>query len=92
MTNYQAFCARKKQEYPDKFSTEHLNPDFIPAFNNGDKFRVLVDFRYEKIWGYISVTTGWRPTFLLMRRRGQRGSCQTIGPIDKILATKYLKE
>jgi len=91
MTKYQAFCARKRQEYPDTFSEEHLNPIFIHAFNEGDTYRVHVDRGYEKVWGYIGITTGWAPCFLLMRRRGQHGSSETIGPSDKIINSKYLK-
>lgn len=92
MSKYEAYCARKLQEYPDKFDDRDLNPAFIQAFNNGEQFRVHVDFGYEKIWGYIGVTTGWAPCFLLMRRRGQHGSLQTIGLTDTIINSKYLKE
>jgi hypothetical protein len=75
------------------FSDENLNPGFIQAYNSGDRFRVLVDFGYDKpIWGYVGVTSGWQPMFLLMRRRGQRGSSDTIGPEAKIIATKFLKD
>lgn len=90
MNNYNDYIARKTREYGDKFSAENLNPLFINAFNNGDTFRVLVDFGYQQKWGYISVTTGWKPCFLLMARRGQYGSSDTINNECKIIKSKWL--
>ncbi len=92
MTKYEAFIQKQKAKYPNKFSDEKLNPAFVTAFNNGDTFRVLADLGYEKpIWGYIGVTTGWQPVFLLMRRRGSLGSSETISCEDKIVKTRILK-
>lgn len=92
MIKYNDFIARKTREYGEKFSADDLNPAFINAFNNGDRFRVLVDFGYDApIWGYVGVTTGWRPCFLLMRRRGQHGSSETINANCKILDGRFIK-
>ncbi len=91
MNNYESFINRGKSKHGDKFSEASLNPDFIHAYNNGDSFRVLVDFGYDKpVWGYIGVTTGWTPCFLLMRRRGQHGSSETIGDNCKIIKSKWI--
>lgn len=57
----------------------------------GDTYRVKVDFGYDKpVWGYVGVTSGWKPVFLLMRRRGQIGSHETLNHKCRILATKSI--
>jgi hypothetical protein len=44
-------------------------------------------------WGYVGLTTGWRPAFLLMKRRGQVGSSDLLNPQrDKIVNSKWLTE
>ena len=92
MTNYESFINRAKSKHGEKFSDENLNSKFISAFNNGDTYRVKVDFGYDKpVWGYIGITTGWKPCFLLMRRRGQHGSSETINNDSKILDYKFIK-
>lgn len=92
MTRYENYVNRKKVEYGEKFSDENINKAFITAFNNGDTFRVKVDFGYDKpIWGYIGATTGWKPCFLLLRKRGQHGSSETISQDAKIIDYKYLR-
>ena len=94
MDRYSDFVARKFQQYGDKFSGESLAAQFIPAFNNGDRFRVLVDFGYEDekpVWGYVGVTTGWKPVFLLIRRRGQNGSSEILSTGHKILRSKVIR-
>lgn len=95
MSRYTDFCDRKTAEYA---GTEHtfnhmeLAPQFIEAFNNGPSFRVLVDFGYDKpVWGFVGVTTGWTPVFLLMRRRGQVGSCDALRSEHKIIRSKWIK-
>lgn len=83
MINYQSIITDKKRQYGEKFSTEDLNPDFIPYFEN--QKRVEVDFGYETKRGTIGMTTGWRPCFLLMLTKRSIGSSYTIGKKDKIV-------
>jgi len=93
MSRYTDMVARKTREHGDKFSAASLNPAFIDAYNNGDRYRVLVrSFPSEKpIWGYIEATSGWVPCFLLIRRRGQHGSSETIRAESVILNSKWIK-
>lgn len=92
MSKYSDYCTRKAAEYGDKFSTDELNGAFIDAFNNGNRYRVLVDFGYgvKPVWGYVGVTTGWKPCFLLMRRRGQHCSSETIKSEARVISSKWL--
>lgn len=86
------FTDGKRAQYGDKFDPSDLDPRFVPHISVGPRRRVQVEFPYgEIIWGYVSVTLGWRPTFLLMRRRGQIGSCLLLGPDCKILNYKDIK-
>ncbi len=93
MSKYSDYCSKKAAEHGEKFSADELNSAFIEAFNNGSQYRVLVDFGYgeKPTWGYVGVTTGWKPCFLLMRRRGQYGSTETINSAAKIVSSKWLK-
>lgn len=87
--NFRDYCARKRDEHGDKFDTSKLAPAFIPHFEAGKGRRVKVRFPGgDEIWGHIGVTTGWQPVFLLMRRRNQIGSSQTISAECTIVATR----
>jgi hypothetical protein len=83
---YQDFISRKQREYGDKFDSSKLNPDFIDAFNTGD--RITVDFGYETKRGTIGVTTGWVPAFLLMLTSRSIGSSHIIRMDSKIIGGK----
>ena len=96
MSNYSDFVTSKVAAYANSghpFSNDELASQFIDAFNNGRDYRIQVDFGYgeKPVWGYVGVTTGWRPIFLLMRRRGQMGSRETLQQHHKILASKWLE-
>ena len=96
MRRYSEYCAKKTAQYGDKFSAANLAPQFVAPFNEGEQRRVLVAFCFKgreikRAWGFVGVTTGWQPCFLLMRRRGQRGSSDTLGADDKILAQRGFK-
>jgi hypothetical protein len=83
MTKFEEYCARKRAEYGDKF-VPPSGREFIDAFNKGERYRVQVrtlwDGHSHTRWGFIGVTTGWQPCFLLMRNVLQRGSSDTLTP------------
>jgi hypothetical protein len=96
MTKYDDMCTKRRIHYsnqPHTFSEQNLNPAFISAYNNGDTFRVKVDFGDgdKPKWGYIGLTTGWQPCFLLMRTRYQMGSSNTINENCNILDSHWLR-
>ncbi len=94
-TKYDNYCNRLRAEHGGKFSPAELAPQFVEAFNRGDRFRVKVRFIYgathEDRWGYVSATTGWRPCFLLIRPRGQIGSSETLGANDQIIDSHWIE-
>jgi hypothetical protein len=76
----------------DKFSEKDLSAKFVRAYNNGERFRIKVRFDYgEEVWGYVAATTGWCPSFMLMRRRGQHGSSELLSDCDSIIAERWIK-
>jgi hypothetical protein len=92
MNRFEEYCDRKRAEYGEKFSDASLAPQFIAAFNAGDTVRIAVPNRSDsprpRTWGFVGVTTGWKPAFLLMRKRGQHGSSYILDNDTPILATK----
>jgi hypothetical protein len=92
MTRFEEFCMRGFKTHGQKFVPPR-GDEFIDAYNKGDTFRIKVQCDNWARWGYVGLTTGWRPCFLLMLRRGQHGSSDTLNPLmDKVINTKWLKE
>ena len=93
LSKYETTCLNRAAMHGNQFSTVSLNPEFIDAYNKGERFRVLVRLYADAKpqWGYVGMTTGWVPTFLLMRRRGQYGSSDVIGMDVAILNSKWIK-
>lgn len=91
MTNraYDAAIARHKAEHGDKFDDSDLDPRFIPFYQTGQ--RIKVETLGKEVTGTVSMTTGWRPSFLLMRRSSDHGSIYLLGPSDTILAKQVGK-
>lgn len=95
-TRFQQFLARGYQEHGQRF-TPPEGDAFIDAYNKGDTYRIKVvtvldkKTRWER-WGYVGITTGWKPAFLLMKRFGQMGSSDTLSPAwDKVVDSKWWK-
>ncbi len=90
-TRFESYCARQNARHDGQFTQAELDPRFIEAYNKGDTYRLKIRFSYgREAWGYVAATTGWRPSFMLMRRRGQRGSSELLGPKDVIVASKTI--
>ena len=91
MTRYQMYVAMKTDEYGSRFDNSDLAEQFISHYNFGQSRRIKVLFPWgEIVWGYVGITTGWKPAFLLMRRVGQYGSSLLLNKDCKILAQKEM--
>lgn len=95
MTRFRETCIRLRLKHPGKTFVEPKGRHLIDAFNRGDKFRVKVRTTYpsgetRERWGYVSITGGWAPSFMLMARRGQHGSSDLLRETDEIIETRYL--
>jgi hypothetical protein len=91
-TKFEQYIDRQRSQYGDKFDASELAPQFVEALNNGDRYRVKVQSPYggKPYWGFIGITTGWKPAFLLMFRRGQIGSSFLLSDKYQIVGSKTL--
>lgn len=95
MTRFEQTCARLATRHAGKKFTPPSGKHLIDAYNRGDTYRVKVRTTYpsgyvEERWGYVTMTGGWTPSFMLMRRRGQLGSSDLLNERDEIVASRYL--
>lgn len=92
--NYKTLIDARRDQYPISFDDSALAKAFIPHFNVGKRRRIKVQFHPSEkpVWGFVGVTTGWKPTFLLMRNIRCHGSRYVLDDSCKILDLKTHKE
>lgn len=78
--HYWEYQASERHE----FSATGLSMQFVPYFRTGQRIKVLMGG--EELTGTVGVTTGWQPTFLLMRSKRAVGSPHTLSDEDQIVA------
>lgn len=75
MSAYTDMLVRFEARHGDKFDSSDLDPRFKQFYGTGARIGVRWDDDSERIeYGTVSVTTGWRPCFLLMHRSSDHGS------------------
>ncbi len=84
---YHAFFKRKCTEYGNKFSDAGISKKFLVYFESGERIKVKAPWG-EVLHGTVGITTGWKPTFLLMQRSNQMGSSITLDDRYMILGEK----
>lgn len=91
MTNhaYVAAIARFKAVHGTKFTDSGLDPRFIPFYQTGQ--RIKVNTMGMEVTGTVTMTTGWRPSFLLMRRSSDHGSMFILDSSTTLLAKQVGK-
>ena len=86
MRDYQEYLRRQVKVYGTQFDASDLAQHFVPYYESGARIRVQT--LGVEVTGWVSVTTGWRPCFLLMRTTHSIGSCYLIHDRDTVLAVK----
>ena len=87
--NYREYIAKKQHEYGDKFDPSGLAVKFQHHFESGMRIRIRFSHG-EEMTGTVGVTTGWKPSFLLMRTSRSLGSPWLLGRDDEVIGvTKY---
>ena len=87
---FRAYVARLQAQHGKRFSATALAEEFSSHF--GPEYRVKVRFSYgEEKWGYVSGTTGWVPSLMLMHNRRARGSSQLLSAKDKLIQVRAAK-
>ena len=96
MSAYTDRLARGWREHGDAFDASDLHPRFGQFYGTGARIRVRTvwgagtpdEFTDERT-GTVGTTTGFRPSFLLMRRSSDHGSSDLLGERDEIVAVKH---
>jgi len=87
MKNFQSYLSKKRAEHGNKFDDSNLSKQFIKFYESAQ--RIEVEYSYgetkEIQRGTVGVTTGWRPTFLLMRRISDHSSSYLLDDSVRIV-------
>jgi hypothetical protein len=87
---YTQYLSDKFNKFGLLFNDCFLSQQFVPYFESGQ--RIIVQTRWETVRGYVGVTTGYKPSFLLLPRKDSISSPILLSDEDKIIGTvnKYL--
>lgn len=84
MNNYKAYIKRKELEYGDKFDPSNLPSHLVPYYESNARIEIKTSYGEIKR-GRVGVTTGWRPSFLLMPRIDSRGSSELLDHSTQVI-------
>ncbi len=88
MSNYTDFLERAHAKWGDKFDASDLCEKFVPYYNSKRRIKVRVHTLDEVNFGTVGVTTGWRPSFILLHSSRSIGSSILLDNRDEILAVQ----
>lgn len=83
MQEFDAWVKRARARWGDDLDLSYL-PDKWRPYLNGPRIEVALDGE-DVTRGRVGITTGWRPVFLLVRRRSDRGSSIILVESDELL-------
>lgn len=72
MSRYQNFLKIAKQAHGEKFDDSQLCGTYVLPFENGNRIEVMFDGIKKR--GWVGITSGWRPVFILLLTRRSIGS------------------
>jgi len=89
--SFKQYLADKEREYGSMFDPSQLVTTFVPHFESGQRIIVVTEWddgqKSDERRGYVGITTGWRPAFLLVNNTRSMGSSDVLGPNDRIVGT-----
>ncbi len=87
MTRYEETMLVKRSQYRDKFDASSLaavSPAIREAYNS--RHRIRVQFPDNSTAdGYVGITTGWRPAFILLWNKRSISSPIVLRPDDRVV-------
>ena len=86
MTTFKDYLIGKDAEYGEKFDQSDLTKKFIPYFETGQRIEVRTPYGETKR-GYVGVTTGWKPVFILLAKSNSHGSGEILDSKYEIINT-----
>jgi hypothetical protein len=84
MNTYDNYLEMEQDEYGNKFNASELSKKFIPFYENQERIKVKFSSGDIKS-GRIGITTGWKPSFMLMLTTRSLGSSWLLNNKDKII-------
>lgn len=83
---FSQLLANKINKYGLLFDASELPDKFIPYFESGQ--RIIVKSPWgETERGYVGITTGWKPSFLLLKTKRSLGSDTLLNERYQIIGT-----
>jgi len=81
----------RKRNQHGKVDGGNLAPQFILYFQSQSRIEVAFcgadGSEHERKRGTVSITGGWKPSFMLMLRRNSQSSSWLLGDNDKVIRT-----
>ena len=87
MKSFNDYLERGKRQWGSKFDASGLDRRFIKYYESGQ--RIKVKAYGQEVTGTVGATTGWKPSFLLIRTARSMGSSYLLNPHSKIIAVQY---
>lgn len=87
MTRYEETLLRKRSQFGDKFDCSELaavSPAIREAYNSRHRTRIQFPDN-STADGYVGITTGWRPAFILLYNKRSISSAIVLGPDDHVV-------
>lgn len=87
MTHYEETMLAKRSQYGSKFDCSELaavSPEIREAYNSHHRIRIQFPDN-STADGYVGLTTGWRPAFILLYNKRSIGSSIVLGPNDRVV-------
>jgi hypothetical protein len=83
--NFDEVMRLAKHQHGDKFVPPEITYHQLIYFNDGCRIEVTSPSGYVRR-GHLGITTGYRPSLLLIPRRGASGSSDLINQTDAVTA------
>lgn len=85
--NFEAYKGRATHTWGDRLDLSEIPDHFLPFFQTDA--RVKVELYGEEVTGRVSITTGWRPALLLIRRSSSLGSSDLLRADTRLIAVQH---
>lgn len=84
--SWSATVQRLQHQFGDRLDLSEISEKFLPYYESGERIKVR-DADME-VTGTVSMTTGWRPCLLLMRRSSDHGSSHLLLDRTELIAVQ----
>lgn len=79
MRNYEDYLKNAIEKHGEQFDSSKLSKKFIKYFENEQRIEVKRPYKDESnLRGYVGITTGWRPSFILLLKSNSTGSSELL--------------